>query len=211
MSSIKNIIFDLGGVIIDLDINKTDFAFRQLLQKNDLDFKQGLKMSDVYTKLEVNKISPEEFMEHARQLSAVAITDEQIRDAWNAMLIGIPAHRLTLLKNIRQHYKIYLLSNTNVIHLNWVYEHLQTAHNISDWDSLFFERSYYSHLIELRKPNANCYEFVLNDAGILAEETLFIDDNEDNIDAAKALGIQTYLHNPKEEIEDVLKQILIRE
>ena len=123
------------------------------------------------------------------------------------MLLQIPVHRFTMLRRLKEKYNVFLLSNTNETHINWVDGYLRTVYNftIEDFDARYFHKSYYSHLINLRKPNTNIYDYVLQDAGLKAEETLFIDDNFHNIEGAKKVGLQTYLHPIGFEIADVLK------
>jgi glucose-1-phosphatase len=123
------------------------------------------------------------------------------------MLLQLPKHRLDMLSRLKEKYNVYLLSNTNKTHVDWVDGYLRTVHGftIDDFDKHYFHKVYYSHLIHLRKPNVNCYAFVLQDAQLKPEETLFIDDNAENIMGAKKVGIQTYLHKIGDEIVDVLK------
>ena len=112
-----------------------------------------------------------------------------------------------MLSRLKEKYNVYLLSNTNKTHVDWVDGYLKTVYgfSIQDFDERFFHKSYYSHLIHLRKPNDNIYEFVLQNAGIRAEYTLFIDDNAHNIEGAKRIGLQTILHPVGDEIVEVMK------
>jgi glucose-1-phosphatase len=203
---IKNIVFDLGNVIIDLDIDRT---FQQL------DFYLGegydAKLRDAYSTqtdlffdYEMGKISEEFFFTSLRAASDHPLSIRQLKEAWNAMLLKIPPQRFELLTRLKSKYNVLLLSNTNKTHLEWVHSYLKVVYNISDFEEQFFHKAYYSHLIGLRKPNADCYQFVLDDAQIRAEETLFIDDNSDNIEGAKGLGIHTILHTIGAEVADVL-------
>ena len=138
---------------------------------------------------------------------AAPLSIRHLKEAWNAMLLQIPPQRFEMLSRLKEKYHVYLLSNTNKTHVDWVDGYLKTVYgfSIQDFDKRFFHKSYYSHLIHLRKPNDNIYEFVLQDAGIKAENTLFIDDNAHNIEGAKRLGLQTILHPIGDEIVETMK------
>jgi len=204
---VKNIIFDLGNVIIDLDIPRTEKRFKALLED---EFEASFAKShaaDVFNRYEVGQFSEEEFVAILQDSTEKEVTPEQVVDAWNGMLLGIPPQRFDLLERLQPKYNLYLLSNTNATHLAWVDAHLQAEHDmtIQDFDNRYFLKPYYSHLINLRKPDTEVYEFVLADAGLEAGETLFIDDNADNIEGAKKVGLQTILHRIGDEVAEVLK------
>ena len=134
-------------------------------------------------------------------------TPATLRQAWNAMLLGLPAHRLALLTELRQAgYGVYLLSNTNQTHLNWVREYLQREYDCTDFDTRYFDRVYYSHLLHRRKPDVATYTHVLQDAGIRAEDTLFIDDNAANVEGARAAGLQAHHHADGRDVEEVVQE-----
>ena len=123
------------------------------------------------------------------------------------MLLGLPAHRLALLTELRQAgYGVYLLSNTNQTHLNWVREYLQREYDCTDFDTRYFDRVYYSHLLHRRKPDVATYTHVLQDAGIRAEDTLFIDDNAANVEGARAAGLQAHHHADGRDVEEVVQE-----
>ncbi len=191
----KNLLFDLGGVIINLDVPRTLQAFANLVQKDVSFVSQFLKEIDLFGRYEVGEWTDAEFRNAIRAGFQVDLTDEQIDEAWNAMLLDIPLERITLLQKLRKHYKLYLLSNTNGIHLQKVNEILAQSTEIPFLEMLF-DKTYYSHIVGKSKPKAEVYEHVLQDAGITALDTLFLDDNADNITGAKHLGIQTVLIKP---------------
>ena len=118
------------------------------------------------------------------------LTDEQIDQAWNSMLFDIPQERIELLRALKEKYNLFLLSNTNAIHIREVNSILLRDTSVDNLEKLF-NKIYYSYQIQLAKPSADFYSYVLQDAGILAEESIFIDDIADNIRGAKQLGIQT--------------------
>lgn len=202
--TIKNIIFDLGNVIIDLDLPRSEQELIKLIGKKQLE--TIVAETNILERFEIGIVSEEIFLTTLK--GTQNLENQAIIDAWNAMLLGLPAHRLDMLEALKNKYNVYLLSNTNKIHLDWVYQYLEKRYNIKDFEERFFHKAYYSHLINLRKPNTNIYEYVLADAKMNAQETLFIDDNADNIEGAKYLGIQTILHPIGDEIVTVLSKLL---
>jgi putative hydrolase of the HAD superfamily len=202
MQIIKNIIFDLGNVLLDIDFNRTIEAFEQLGFE---DFKSTFspeKMSTLFEDIETGKISEEEWYAAIKSVSKTPISTNQIKHAWNALLLDFRMESLEYLKKLSLHYPIYLLSNTNSIHLTAFNEILIREGQNHTLDS-YFTKAYYSNIIGFRKPYPECYQFVLADAGINAAETLFIDDLPVNITGAKAVGLQTHLLLPNERIENL--------
>ncbi len=200
MTKIKNIIFDLGGVLLDIDITKTEAAFEQLGIK---DFKNNYSLHKadlLFDDLETGKITEKDFYNGIRNISQTQLADTAIRDAWNALLLDFRKSSLDFLGQITPQYNLYLLSNTNSIHITAFTEIFRQTVGKTSFDS-YFKRAYYSCKIGLRKPDKAIYKYVLNNANINAAETLFIDDLIYNITAAKALGIQTHHLQPHERIE----------
>lgn len=191
---VKNIVFDYGGVIIDLDFDATRRAF-EAMGIHFPDILQKLKASDIFYQLDVGSISPEAFISHlqteAHQLSGQWIKPEDIIKGWNAMLGRIPATRLTMLKEVAQHYRIFMLSNTNSIHIEAVDKYLYQAYNLQSIKP-FFEKAYYSFEIGMRKPGEEIYQWVARDANLNPTETLFIDDAPANLEAPNTLGWHTH-------------------
>jgi HAD superfamily hydrolase (TIGR01509 family) len=202
--SIKNIIFDLGGVIINIDYQKAIDAFKKLSKADrTIEFNQK-SQSGLFDDLETGRIPEEEFRDKVRECYQVEGSDEEIDAAWNAMLLEIPAERVELLRKLRQKYKIYLLSNTNAIHLVGFNKIVEDSFGIPNLDSLF-DKSYYSHLVGERKPDAAIFEKVLAENNLNREETLFIDDSIQHIESAKAIGINTLHLAPPLTINQALK------
>jgi glucose-1-phosphatase len=206
--NIKNLIFDLGNVIIDLDIERTWIQLKHwLVDDYALTLKNIQADTDIFIQYEIGKISEETFFETLRQTSDTPLSIRHLKEAWNAMLLSIPMHRLEMLSALKARYNVFLLSNTNKTHVDWVDGYLKVMHNMSieDFNTRYFHKPYYSHLIHLRKPNKNIYEYVLNDAQLIAAETLFIDDMPANTEGAKAVGINTLLLPIGDEIVDYMK------
>ena len=202
MAAIKNIIFDMGGVLYNIDYNLTADAFKKLGFTNFEAMYSQFTADEVFEKLETGQITPNEFYTIIQQKSDVEISTTQIKNAWNAMLLGFRTTAINHLVEIKNSYRIFLLSNTHAIHLESVYEDYDMLGQAIGYDDLF-EQAWYSHKVGFRKPNEDIYEFILKEAGLNAEETLFIDDSFNNIETAKALGIQTHLLLPDERIEEL--------
>ena len=202
MTNIKNIIFDLGNVLIDIDYNKTTRAFEDLGFKDFKGNYSPLKMNSLFEDLETGKITDAAFYEGVRTAGKIALTNEQIGTAWNALFMDFRMESLAFLEKITGKYQLYLLSNTNSIHYS-AFKEIFTRNTGKQSLDDYFIKAYYSHLIGFRKPDLASYEFVLKDAGINAGETLFIDDLPNNIEGAKAAGIQTHLLLLHERIEQL--------
>ena len=202
MEKIENIIFDLGGVLLDIDYNLTRTGFESL---GITDFDKMYSQADanhLFQKLETGKISEEDFYKEFNEWTRLHLSPSQIKTAWNAMLLTFRENSLQYLASLRPHYKIYLLSNTNFIHIDSFNEIYHQIKREKPFDA-YFDKAFYSCGIGFRKPNANCYEWVLDDLKIDAEKTLFIDDSEQNIEGAKNAGVNTILLRPGEKIEDL--------
>ncbi|MDX5417980.1 MAG: HAD family phosphatase [Hymenobacteraceae bacterium] len=195
LTNVKNIIFDLGGVIINIDYHKSIHELEQYCPEGrSIEYSQKAQ-SQLFDLFETGNSSSEEFRQQLREAYCLEATDEQIDDAWNAMLLDIPAERIELLRELGKKYRIFLLSNTNAIHLKRFNEMVEHSFTIPSLDSLF-ERTYYSHLIGQRKPDAIVFEQILEQNGLKREETLFIDDSIQHIESADKIGLQTLFLKP---------------
>jgi FMN phosphatase YigB (HAD superfamily) len=188
MAPVKNIIFDLGGVLLNLDTAQTRDAFIKLgLKQIDELFRIG-HADGFFKEYEVGAITDEEFVERARKLSNPGTTGSQVIDAWNVMLLDFPAERVKHLQQLKNKYRVFLFSNTNAIHLKAFHKSYQDVYG-SAMDDLF-EKAYYSHVISKRKPDVAAFEYVINDSKVNAAETLFIDDALINVEGARLAGLQ---------------------
>ncbi len=200
MNPIKNIIFDLGGVLLDIDYQKTTRAFIELGVKDFDSMFNQFHSDELFTRLETGSISEPDFFEQIRKTIPHPVSNEQIESAWNAMILKFRTSSLACLEELGSRYNIFLLSNTNSIHFRAFREQFTRETGKPDLDR-YFRKAWYSHLVRLRKPERAIYEFVLGDAGISATETLFIDDSVNNINAAELLGIRTHLLSADERVE----------
>lgn len=201
MAAIKNILFDLGNVLLNLNLDKTEEAFRELLQEEFEMAYLKYEADRLFEQLEVGKITPFEFIQGMRSAADVPMSDDDIIDGWNALLGDLPMARIDYLQQLSKDYNIYLLSNTNAIHIMWLNDYLREQYNmqLEDFTGLF-QKHYFSFELRLRKPQKAIFEHVIQDAGIDPEATLFVDDGKPNIETASALGFQTYHHDPRIDI-----------
>ncbi len=200
--NLKNIIFDMGNVLFTIDYKKTQDAFEALGYNNFADMYSQFTADALFEKLETGKITNADFYKTMIESHTGTVNKMQIDAAWNGMLLHWRNESLNFLETLSKKYKIFLLSNTNDIHLQEVIKLLKEQTGRESIDELF-TTAYYSHKINYRKPNADVYEFVLQDAKIKAAETLFIDDLESNIKAAAILGFKTHQLLEGETIEEL--------
>lgn len=201
MQQTKAIIFDLGGVLLNIDFKLTEKAFRELGVDNFAVFFNQFHSNDLFKRLETG-IDDQLFYDDLRTATGLSLTNDQIRDAWNALLLDYRTESLAILPQLREKYKLYLLSNTNEIHLREFqrrYEVLSPGHVFDE----LFDAAYYSHRIGHRKPNASAFEYVLQKHELAPAETIFIDDSINNIEAAQQLGLQTIHLLPGMKVEDL--------
>lgn len=184
MKKIKALILDLGVVIINIDQEKTLRAFERL----GIDLEDINESMPIFKQYEKGEISDENFILTLKNALKGHASEEQIIKAWNAMILDIPAHRFRLIEQLRKHYKVYLLSNTNAIHIREIEEYIKQYHPNEDWQNTF-DQIFLSYKLGLRKPDAVCYEKVLEEIHLKAEETIFVDDSRANIKGAEKLGI----------------------
>jgi putative hydrolase of the HAD superfamily len=194
-TSLKNIIFDFGGVICDLDIHKTEEKFRRFGQpkdENPVSKEEGAAAFEALVeKLETGKITPEQFRSTIRDFYQVPPSDNAIDEAWNALLGRIPAERIRLLEELRKSYRIFLLSNSNIIHYDCYRQDFEQDFGYRDFDELF-EKAWFSFRIGLKKPDPAIFTYVLKEKNLVPGETLFIDDTFVHVEAARSIGIQGY-------------------
>ncbi|NML20135.1 HAD family phosphatase [Pseudoflavitalea sp. G-6-1-2] len=201
MQPIKNIIFDLGGVLLNLDIPKTTAAFEHL---GAPEFKNlfGLGRAESFLKAyEVGTINDDEFVSDLQKLTG-GKSRESVVEAWNAMLLDFPKERFELLQQLKERYRIYLFSNTNAIHLTAFSKTFSDTFNGASLDDEF-TKAWYSHLIRMRKPDVAAYEYILKDAQLNAGETVFIDDALVNIEGARKAGLHGIHLEPGKTILDI--------
>jgi epoxide hydrolase-like predicted phosphatase len=206
MSQIKNIIFDLGGVIINLDIPLTIKEFNKLSRKPFESIYTQLQQSPVFDQFDKGEISEVDFFNVLNHALEDSIQNEKLLFAWNAMLLDFPIHRLELLEQLKPKYRLFLLSNTNETHVTEFEKQLFNMHGHKNLEP-FFEKVYYSCRMNMRKPNADIFEFVLKKNGLNPSETLFIDDSPQHVEGAVKIGIKAVLLKKEEDVVDLIKNL----
>lgn len=195
---IKQIIFDFGDVFYRIDPSKTQEAFIRLgFQMEDY-----LKHQDLFLNLEKGIVSPDDFRSQLQLILLNRVSQQQIEDAWNALLIGYVPDRIRLLEKITNHYQLFLLSNTNQIHLHTFWSELEE----SELDGMFknsFSKLYFSHQMGMRKPDPEIFQYVLREQHLQASEVLFIDDSVANVQTAIALGMHGFVYDPTKNFEQL--------
>ncbi len=190
MEGVKNIIFDLGGVLLNIDFSITEKAFKELGVTQFSNMFTQHHSNDLFVQLETGEISPEDFYEAFRRGTGTNLSDETIKKTWNALLLDFRAPTLSWLETIRSKYRIFLFSNTNQIHHDAFIESYQQLTGNREFDTIF-EKAYYSQNMGMRKPNPESFLYILKENNLNAKETLFIDDTIKNIETAHALGLKT--------------------
>lgn len=190
MEGVRNIIFDLGGVLAGLDGQRCIDAFDALGCEKVSYYVEHHLTEDLFYNIEVGNISTEDFCDEVRRITGRNVSDEQIVWAWNQLLTGISERRLEKLLRLRGKYHLFLLSNTNDMHWQLCVDDFFTfrGNRVEN----FFDRIFLSYKMHLSKPSKDIYEEVLRQANIQPAETLFIDDSKTNIEGASPLGIQGY-------------------
>jgi len=206
MTNIKNIIFDYGNVIFSIDFTLTQQAFADLGISNATEFFGHRKQDKIFNAFEKGEITAEEFRVKIRgKAGNPNLTDDQINNAWNKMLLGIAKGNNDLLVKLKGKYRTFLLSNINAIHYDYIIDYLKREFGFEGNDHLF-EKVYYSHLIGKRKPDADIFEYILKDSNLKPEETLFIDDSPQHLETAAKLGIQTFLMTAPDTIQAFIER-----
>jgi putative hydrolase of the HAD superfamily len=202
LKGIKNIVFDLGNVLLNLNFNASISAFQQLGLKTEVVNRKQAYADPIFYAFEIGEINPKEFREGVRRiLNNKLASDVQIDDAWYAMILDIPANRVEALQRLSEKYTLFLFSNTNQIHINRLLPKFKAQHGI-DFPSLFTE-VYYSHEINERKPELSSFNKVIRLSGVKPEETLFVDDLEKNIEGAIKAGLKTFWLQPGMEMAEL--------
>lgn len=189
-TSIKNIIFDFGGVILNIDYELTEKAFGNLGIINFKELYSQANQNQLFDRLEQGLISPANFRDGLRKIGGRQLSDHQIDNAWNAMLLDLPEERIHLIEKLKSKKRIFLLSNTNAIHHSSFSTYIQNKFN-RDIFAEVFDNTYFSHKVHMRKPHAEIFELVLKENNLPKEDTLFIDDSIQHIQGAAKVGLKT--------------------
>jgi putative hydrolase of the HAD superfamily len=187
-ATIKNIIFDFGGVILNIDYKLTENAFARLGLTDFAGIYSQATQKELFDVFEKGLITPADFRKEVKKYIKQKTSDAQIDEAWNAMLLDLPEERVTLLDKLKKTHRIFLLSNTNEIHFTAFSSYIKNKFK-RDVFSEVFEKYYVSHKVNMRKPDAEIFELVVRENDLRKEETLFIDDSIQHIEGARKAGL----------------------
>ena len=207
MKNIRNIILDYGNVLFDIDFSKLRQSFIDLGISN-ADAFYGLRAQHaLFDAFDRGVITAAQFRNELRNATNNAeLSDETIDTAWNSLLVGVRPGHHQLLQKLKTRYRMFLLSNNNEIHYQWIMDYLQREFGLNG-NSSFFEKDYYSHLMGMRKPDEEIFQFVLHTHGLVPAETLFVDDSPQHIETAQRLGIRAYLLAPDDTLPALLSRL----
>jgi len=207
MKNIKAIIFDLGGVILNINYQNTINSFKNLGIKNPNLFYSKKSQTNLFDQIEIGEITEMEFLlELQKKIPKASV--KKIKSAWNAMLLDLPEKRISVLRKLIPSYSIFLLSNTNVIHISEFKKKIGSKRYEEFYN--LFDKVYYSYKIKCRKPHAKAFKFILNQNELAPNEVLFIDDSPQHIEGAKKLGIKTHHLQHNEEISTLFPDITLQ-
>lgn len=207
MQNIKNIILDYGNVIFMIDFPTVRESFIALGITNVDDFFAHHGQDSLFDAFDRGEISIAEFRQGVRdKANRQDLTDEQIDQAWNSLLIGVPEGKHELLLELKKKYRLFLLSNNNALHYAYCMKHLQDTYGVAD-NGVFFEKAYYSHQMGKRKPDPAIFQQVIDEQNLLPEETLFIDDSPQHLATAKNMGFQIYLCTKEEDLAKIIEKL----
>ncbi len=206
MSKINTIIFDLGGVIINLDIAATIAGFNKLSGKPFETIYTQLQQTPVFDRFDKGLITEQEFFNGLKVAMDAEPDDQQMLKAWNAMLLDFPLHRLEVLTQLKNRYRLFLLSNTNETHIRAFEAHLLESRGYHNLEP-FFEKVYYSCRMGMRKPDTEIFDYVLKENHLVAEETLFIDDTIHHVEGALKTGIRAQLLPKDKDVAELIAEL----
>lgn len=206
-STTEAIVFDFGNVIVNIDVDRTYRAFSELTFKSTEKIKSLFDQNQVFRNFEIGKFNDEEFRDVIRQVLGYPLNDNEIDVAWNALILDIPRHRYDFLADLRIKNNIYLLSNTNSIHIEYCKK--MWKKNFGDADfTQFFKKSFLSYEMEKFKPDYNIYQEVIETLDLKPSQILFFDDNADNVQAALDMGIRAIKIDPPACFTHILPHLL---
>ena len=206
LATINTLIFDLGGVILDLSVETTLHSFAKLAQLDNNEVIRRFRSAPGFDVYEKGLMTDNEFRDFVRATYNVTASDAEIDRCWNAMLLGIPVEKLELLLRLKKKYKVYLLSNTNEIHLEYINSKLLKPVTGESNLDVYFHKAYYSQRMLKRKPEPEIFQQLMEENNLSPAQTLFLDDNSSNIESASKLGIQTVLITTRNQILEIFHE-----
>jgi putative hydrolase of the HAD superfamily len=199
-SKVKVLLFDLGGVVINRDWDRSVKAFSSITNLPTREIIEILKAEDFVFRIETGNLEPNAFREWFSLKFNIDCPDSEIDSAWNAMLLDIPSVRISWMERLKPHYQLMCLSNTNQIHINKLNQILSHSSDYSDLNQIL-HRCFYSHELKMRKPDTNIFERVLSDIKVKPVEILYFEDNQNNFEKALKMGMKAVLVSTENTIE----------
>ena len=190
LEGIKNIIFDLGEVLVGIDEQRCMAAFDRLGAHRISDYVRHHRTEDMFMDVEIGRSTQEQFCDEIRRVAGISATDSDIVDAWNQLLTDIPNSKKQKILQLHEHHRVFLLSNTIDLHWQYCKEKLFPMNHYGVED--YFEKTFLSQEMHMKKPDDVIFQQVIKDAAIDPHATLFIDDLEVNCEAAERNGIHTF-------------------
>lgn len=191
MTKIKNIVFDLGGVLIDLSHDQAVRRFEEIGVVDAAQLLDPYEQKGIFLEVENGTITADGYCQKLREHTGKDLSYEEIKHAWLGFIVDVPQYKLDHLLKLREHYNVYLLSNTNpIIQEGWARTGQFSAAGRPIGD--YFDKMYTSYEVGVTKPDRKIFDYMIADSGLIPSETLFVDDAKSNVEVGRNLGFQTY-------------------
>lgn len=200
-----NIIFDLGGVLINIDYLKTKFEFEKLGICNFDELFTQFQQDHIFDQFEKGEIKPQKFYQSLVNKAGIKISITEFNFAWNSMLLDFPEERMRMLEELKKSHRLFLLSNTNALHIP-AFKKSINEEGLFDRFTAVFEKHYYSSEVGMRKPDTEIFDLVVIENDLIKEKTLFIDDSPQHVEGAKRAGLDAIYLEQGTTIIDIFKQ-----
>lgn len=208
MPLFKNLIFDIGNVIVDIDYAVPVQEFQKLAITDFSTIVSYSKQHHIFDQFEKGQISVSDFHNELRKFLRPDVTDEEILAAWNSILLDYPPYKFDLLQKLKNNYRVFALSNINETHVKAIDEAVKEKFGAKAFYD-YFHTAYYSNEVGWRKPEKEIYELVITKENLTPAETFFVDDKPENVEAAKEAGLQAYELKHPSELENLLRHLQI--
>lgn len=208
---IRNLLFDLGNVLLPIDPAATASALENLM---GMPYANLLSQPDeMLTKFETGKVNYIVFFNYLSKIAPKVVHINELLPAWNKMLLPLRQDTVTVLQDLSKDFRCFILSNTNEVHIRHFDQQLKSLGLYELWYKKIFTKSFFSHELGFRKPQPEIFDAVIHDANISARETIYLDDLQINVDAASRMGfhsfnylfdqenLQTFIRNKMQQIK----------
>lgn len=206
MGKIKNIVFDLGGVIIDLNRACSIKRFKEIGVEDIEAYLDPYEQKGLFLSLENGTVTLEEFRVQLSKLIGKTVTIEEVSYGWMGFVEAVPQYKLDYILELRKQYRVYILSNTNPVVLSWAKTPAFSDAGLPV--TAYCDKFYASFEMKVTKPDARIFDLMVQDSGIVPEETLFVDDGKLNVEVGKKKGFVTYQPENKEDWREPIECLL---